>query len=122
MSSSGLQMTGQSRRCSRQTRSRCRAVRYGSLQIRSGLTPSILSMLILSMLILIRVDLNRGLPIDGAFENAVVIRIGGNEIEVGLCDDNLRNLGDQADTPLKVRFPPTKIPPQDLRDLHDYGD
>lgn len=61
------------------------------------------------------------LTVNGAFENAVVIRVGGNEIKSGRCDDHLRNLCDQADAPLKVGLRPTKIPPQHFGDLPDYG-
>lgn len=56
-------------------------------------------------------DDQMGLAVHGAFKNAVVIRIGGNDIKVGLCDDHLGNLCNQANAPLKVRLTPTKIPP-----------
>ena len=62
-----------------------------------------------------------GRTVNGAFENAVVIRIGGNEIKAGTRHDHLGNLRDQADAPLKVGLGPTKITPQDFGDLPDYG-
>lgn len=47
-----------------------------------------------------------GVAVNGAFENAVVVEIGGDEIKRCLRDDNLCDLGNQTDVPLNVGFWP----------------
>ena len=67
-------------------------------------------------------DNDVGLAVNSAFEDAVVVRIGRNQIEYRLRDNNLSYLGNQADSLLKVGLGPSEIRPKDLGDLPDNWD
>jgi hypothetical protein len=62
-----------------------------------------------------------GLAVNSAFENAVVVGIGGDEIKCCLRDDNFCDLGNQTDVTLNVRFGPCEIRPEDLGDFPNDG-
>lgn len=62
-----------------------------------------------------------GFAVNGALQDSVVVRIGSDEIECCLRNDNLCDLGNQADAPLKVGFWPCEIRPKDLVDFPDNG-
>ena len=55
------------------------------------------------------------LAVNGAFEDAVVIRIGGNEVKAGLRDDHVRNLCDQAECAAEGRPRANQNPAAALR-------
>lgn len=60
-----------------------------------------------------------GFAVNGAFEDTVVVRIGRDQIECRLRDDDLCDLRNEADTLLKVGFWPCEVRPKDLGDFPD---